>query len=431
MIINNKKVQNNEIRSILIHEMLHGLGFMSTVSIKKLTNNYVFSITNPTEELHFNETEKYVFLPNIFPLYSEKLIEITDEEEYIDQLYNTEFSKFLPFTVFDKNLVSLKSSEKIFGKLKTFYKEANKKCLPKDGSPLLMKDSNNKYVSDCFDNLSSKTQKIITDTIKERFFEFQSLGILTKDGDTIPLQTFNGTFAPGSSISHPVNPLYDEAVIALSENRTDFVNAVYNGTSHKFYKEAVSKYYDDNYILYYADNDDLTVEEMLELLPNNKKHPLIGNGIVKVLETLGWTEKGKRRSNKTYYLDESINIPEAKNFEFIIKKIYEFSYHDTFSTIIETEITSAYFMEEEPTSLIEEEPTFPAEEVETTSPVEEEPTFLAEEVETLYLVDEVPTIRTNDELDEDNLLLPVDEVETFLPLYDDDEPTPIENPLKY
>jgi len=435
MIINNcnslPEGRNNELRSLLIHETLHGLGFMSLFTFKKLSDNDVFNIDSPIEPLAFNETEKYAILPVTISMYNENLLEITDEKEYMDQIIETEVSKYLPFTVFDKNLVSLKSGEKVFGKLKSYYKEVNKKCLSKDGSPLLLKETTDKKLSECFESLSSKTQETITRIIKEYLFESQTLGILTKDGDTVPLQTFNGQYLPGSSVSHPVNPLLEEIDKAIAENRTEFLNDVYNATTNKVYKESVSKYYDDNYVLYYADQDDLTVEEMLELLPNDKNHPLIGNGIIKVLKTLGWTEKGKRRSNKTYYLDESLIIPESNEFEYLYIRKYQISDHDTSSTVIETE--TIYSMEEEPTSSVEEEPTFPAEEDETSSPVEEEPTFPAEEAETSFSVDEVPTFPTDDELDEEDIPLPVNEIETFLPIYndDDDEFAIIKNPFKY
>ena len=304
-------------------------------------------------------------------------MDITDEKEYLNQLINSEVSKFLPFTVFDKNLVSLKSGEKILRKLKSYYKEVNKNCLPKDGSPLLFKDLTAKTYNDCFETLSSKTQETIIRITKEYFFTIQTLGILTKDGNTVPLQTFNGLYNQGNSICHPEHILYDEITIAIEDGRIDFINSVFNSTNLKYTEEAVSKYYDDNYILYYIDNDDLTVEDMEKLLPNNENHPLTGNGIVEVMKTLGWTEKGKRKSNKTYYLDESINIPESNDFKYFYMKKYEISnQHNANSTEIESEIFNAYSMEEEPTFSMEDKPTFPIEEVEKSSySVNKVPTF--------------------------------------------------------
>jgi len=457
LLINNcnslEEGKNNELRSLLIHEMLHGLGFMTLASLVQLTDNDDFTIDTPNKPLIFNETDKYAILPKIVPIYDEKILDITNEEEYMDQVINTELSKFLPFTVFDKNLVSLKSGEKVFGKLKSLHKEADKKCLSKDGSPALLKELTDKKLSDCFESLSSETRETITRIIKENFFEFQTLGILTKDGDTVPLQTFHGVYLPGSSVSHPVNPLFDEHVKVNVENSTDYLNDLYNELLSRYNKEEMLEYYDDNYVLYFADKDDLTVEEMLELLPNNKKHPLIGNNIIKVLKTLGWTEKGKRRSSKTYYLDESIDIPESNNFEYLFMKSYEFSNQEISSTEIETETISAYSMEEEPTFLVEEEPTFPAEEVETSVSVdeeEEEPTFPAEEVETSipdeeessfpdeellidYFSDELATLPIPYEFDEYDIPLEIGEIETVLPIYDDDDDefVIIENPFKY
>jgi len=423
MVINNcnsfPQSRDNELRSILIHEILHGLGFMSLIPVRQLTDNDEFNIDAPAKPLLFNETDKYAIFPYTLPLYSEKLLEITNEEEYLDQLINTEISKFMPFSVFDKNLVSMKSGEKLFSDIKSYYKEANRNCLPENGS-LLLKESTEKSSSDCFESLSSKTRKIITRSIRDNFFETRALGILTNDGDMIPLQTLDGMFLPGSSVSHINNPIYEKVYTEIEEGHPEFLEEIYDLSTGKFTKEAVIEYFDENFILYFSDEDDLTVEDMLELLPNNKKHPLIGDGIIKIMKTLGWTEKGKRESGKRYYLDESIDIPEANSFEYVYKRRYEISDHDTPSTEIEIETTTVYLIEEQPTFQSDGEPTLPIEEYETTLFVnEEEPTFPAEEIETSLLVDEVEVTVP---ADEEEQTFPVEEVETSV-LIDEEEPT--------
>ena len=443
MIINNSSdLKNNELRSILTHEIIHGLGFMSLAPVGRVTDSDVVSIDNSLGQLIYNETDKYIIFPYTVASYSKKLLDITDEEEYMKQLYNTKLSKFMPFSIFDKYIVSLESGKRLFEDLKFYYKEVSKKCLPKKGSSLLLKDSSDKNLGECFDSLSSKTKNIITSNIKKYYFKAHSLSIVTKDGEKVPLQTLEGSYASGSSVVHPNNPLYDLLFSKIKENGPDAIYDFIDVSTEKFKNELVEEYYDDNYVLYFSDDDNFTVEEMLKLLPNNPDHPLIGNGIVKVMKTLGWNEKGKRRSSKTYYLDESFNIPESNSFEYIFKKRYEISKHDAPSneTVIET--TSVSPVDEIPTLPIEptsptdevktslpaeeEEPTFPADDVETSLPVEEEePTFPADDVETTYLVEdeEEQTFPADEEIDEEDIPSQINEVETSLPVEEEEEQT--------
>jgi len=353
LIINNcnsiPDFKNNELRSLLIHEILHGLGFLSSTKVINLDNAN-------TQTVNFDKNNTYAFLPYFTPSYSDKILEINDFQEYTSELLNTELSKFSPFNVFDKYLVSIDTGKKIFEDLKSYPEELNKNCLPTDGTPFTYQNFTETFVKECFgNNLSSKTQEKVSEVI-ENYFKFNSLGILTKDGDIVPLQTFNGMYTAASSVSHPNNPVYN--LINEKKNDPDFsVVDIMDANTGIFDLDVIIKNYDENFILYYADQDNLTVEEMLELLPNNKKHPLIGDGIVKVMKTLGWTTKGKKRSKSVYYVDESIEIPEAGNFEFQIKKMYELLGPVQINPLepeVETETTTASFPDEEPTFNIDE-----------------------------------------------------------------------------
>ena len=414
---NNSTLQlNNDLRSLVTHEIFHGLGFYSLTSVAKLTEGNANSAGNPGA-YELNGTDKYAIFPYTVPSFSEKLSEITNVEEYMTELNNSEISKFMPFSIFDKNIVFLESGERLFNDLKFYYKEVNQKCTPKDGSPLLLKESTIQSFNDCYGSLNSETQETITRIIEDNYFKSHAIGILTKDGDMIPLQTGDETYSPGSSVSHINNPLYDEAAKAISEGRMEYLFSLYDLTTGKFNKEAVSQFYDGDYLLYTAEDNNLTVEEMIELLPNNPDHPLVGDGIVKIMKTLGWTEKGKKKSNRTYYLDESFEIPEANNFVYRTKRMSEILKNEVPSDEFEIETTNVSVIEEEPTSLVdEEEQTFPADEIETTLPVdEEEETFPADEIETTVPVDD------DDDDDEEEETFPADEVETVLPVDDDEE----------
>jgi len=326
MIINNcnslPQFKDNEIRTVIIHEMLHGFGFGSAPSVKVLNDNKADN--GQKGMIFYNENDQYGFETELIPSFSKDLMEITDPDEYINKVSNTKVSKFLPFHIFDKYLVSLKTGEELFKDIPSYYKEANKVCFPR-GSSLVMKDITEQYLKNCIKKISPETQDITSRIIRDNYFDFHTLGIKTYDGELIPLQTMSGQYSSGSCVSHINNPLYDEYFtrVKLYGSESDQVNEMFDSVTGKFKIEYILKYYDENYISYFSDVDDFTVEEMLELLPNNQNHPLIGDGVVKILKTLGWNEKGETGNNKILYLDESLSIPETQGFKYLIKKVYE------------------------------------------------------------------------------------------------------------
>jgi len=327
----NPKYRDNEIRHILIHEMLHGLGFASGNNLIRASDKedqndeldklYLYSLFEPDKKL------TYSIIPTAFPLLDEKkLQEVTNAVEYAEALSNTEVSKFLPQVIFDKYLVSLETGEKLYDDFGLYHEELNKKCLPQDGTTLLMDDINNQFAKNCYEKFSPEKQDAIKHIVEDHYFKANSLGFLSKNGDIVSLQTFENSFDFGSSVSHPRDPFYDYYENLLNEyyinNDTSFFDLIDQSTgSYKL--ESLVEYYDDNYILYFSDDTNMTVEEMIELFPNNKKHPLIGDGIVNVLKTLGWKEKGEPKGNEIYYVDESIIIPEPNVFKYLYMKKYE------------------------------------------------------------------------------------------------------------
>ena len=325
LLLNNCSTLNckgNELRTIIIHEMLHGLGFSSEAEVIKLTDNKEEA---QKSIIAFNENDNYAFTTRIIPSFNKTLMDITKSEEYMDQLYNSKITNFLPFSIFDKYLVSLKSGERILKNIPFYYEEANEKCFPEGSFSLTVNVANNSYLNKCIRNLSSKTQKIVNRIIKDHFFDMNTLAIETYDGEKVPLQTIIKTYTYGSSVHHMNSPLDNEFFRRVLKNgyNSESVKEMHDPNTERFKEEYILKYYDDNFVMYASDEDNFTVEEMLEKLPNNKKHPLIGNGIIKIMVTLGWTQKGVTRSNHIYYLDETISIPDSEIFKYKLKKLYE------------------------------------------------------------------------------------------------------------
>jgi len=330
LVINNcnslPQYKNNEIRSIMTHEIFHGLGFVSIATISKLTEGNEKAV-NKNGEILFKENDQYTILPRIVPAYSKKVMQITDEREYMNEILNTPVNTFTPFSVFDKYIVSTKTGERVFKDIPFFYREANKRCLPKDGSTLLLRNASDKYLSDCYKKLTPKTQQIITNITKDNFFDIDTLGIKTVDGEVVTLQTMYGRYIPGSSVSHMNNPLYDEYYTRIKNygKKSEEVKEMFDPIKKTFKLDYILKYYDENFILYFSDEDDFTVEQMLEKLPINQKHPLIGEGIVKIMKTIGWTGKGMKRNTKLHFVDETLNFPDSKGYEYLYKRKYEIS----------------------------------------------------------------------------------------------------------
>jgi len=326
LIVNNcnsvPQYKNNEIRTIIIHEMLHGLGFISSPSVIKFTDN-INEIGN--KEITYDKNANYAYTTRVIPSFNKKLMDITDTNNYLRQLYDSKVTSFLPFTIFDKYLVSLKTGNRIFKDIPFYYEEVNKKCFPKGNLSLTMEETSDFYFNKCVKKLSSETQKIINRIIKDYYFDINTLAIETYDGEKVPLQTMIGKYLYASSVHHMNSPLNSEYFKRVVKNGIDSesVKSMLDPNTGRFKKDYILKYYDENYVLYMSDEDDLTVEQMIDKLPNNKKHPLIGNGIAKIMITLGWTQKGGKRNVHNYYLDETISIPDAQTFEYFYKRKYE------------------------------------------------------------------------------------------------------------
>jgi len=450
LISNCEYCKNNEFRSLFIHELFHGLGFSTRNYMYLLDDRDDYTSEDAQQSIDYHEDEHYAIFPYRVPFYGEIMREITSVEDYYRHINNTQISSFPPFNIYDKYIVTLDSGESLFKDLSFYYKELNRKCLPKDGSSLLVKNFANKDAKECFKKLSHNTQKTISGHI-EKFFKSNTLGFLTKDGDVVPLQTFDNSYEPGTSITHPRNALFDVLVDKFSEDDPDYdyiYEHLYDPDTEDFKKEGILEYYDDNYILYFTEGEDISVEEMIEQYPNNKKHPLIGNGIVKIMKTLGWTEKGKQRSKKVYYIDESIHLPEDKSFEYENRIRYEVMKgqveEEEEEPSIDFEIELAYEIDEEETSvdfetefateIDEEEPSVDFEtelvneideepsidfETELVNEIDEEEPSIDFEIELTYEIkEEEPSVDFKTEIDEEE---PSDDFETELAYKVDEE----------
>jgi len=365
MVINNwnsfPQLKNNELRSLLLHELMHGLGFISNLSLLKLDNDTTDVDVEKyiADPMIYEEGDVYAIFTNPILNFSDHLKDINDITEYIDQLKQTEITQFYPLSIFDKNFVSLETGERLFDRLPFFYEEINQKCLPNDGTSMLYTKLTNKFGKDCIEKLGKETQDGVTSIAKNYFFKANTIGILTTDGEIVPIQTVDGVFFPGSSINHPRSTYVEKFYFDLyKQNYTEEVVATFDMEEVAkgllaLNKETIAKYYDGNFMLYMSDIDNLTVEEMLETVAKDNKYGLIGDGIFKVMTTLGWTEKGEPRIEEVFTVDESLYIPEAKAFENLMMRKFDLLMNQ--DTEIDLPATTVTIPEEEkPTSVLNE-----------------------------------------------------------------------------
>lgn len=294
----------------------------------------------------------------------------------MDVFYNSTFNSFSPLSIYAKNIVDIKTGEKIFEGLGFLYKDFD--CI-KDKTVSIGEITPNIFF-ECYDQLNEETKKKMTDVALKYFLKHQSIGYLTNEGYIVPLQTFKDKFALGSSVSHP--DFAKNYEIFMNE---ELLNAFYEGTL--ITKDTINEYYDGNALMYYVNGDTISDEEFFETIGKNNKHGYIGQGIVDVLKSIGWTEKNEIKNNNIYYVDKEIDFPEDKTNSVIMRKQYE---------LLELEETET----EEPTEQLIEQP-----------PVEQPPQIQPPIEKAIKQTNILPDNATEDKDDENTVNLDDDDID--------------------
>ncbi|OUM62752.1 hypothetical protein PIROE2DRAFT_20755 [Piromyces sp. E2] len=235
----------------------------------------------------------------------EFLSQVTNINDYAIGITNSKINGFFPLNVFEKNIVKRNTTEKLFENIGSLYQEFNK-CL--ENKSFTYTDLSEIFVYDCYQTITPKMEKDLN-TIKEYYTTKKSIGFLTKDGTVEPLQTFDNSYMYGSSVHHTDYKKYDELMELFREDKE--MEKKYD--EGEFFNETnIEKYLDKEYVMYFKIGDNVSRELFKKTAGKYNKHDLIGQGIVEILKTLGWTEKDEPRSNEMYYVDENISIPEAQ-----------------------------------------------------------------------------------------------------------------------
>jgi len=325
LLLNNKLSKKNERISnvrIILHEIIHGLGFGSMVSIDDLTtfNDSIDErkLMDEFKILDDDDINNVKLLPHpIYNFNSTIFRNAKNEKEFSESLNNLEVHGFFPLTVFDKNIVDIKSKNYIFEKLTHLYEDFNK-CY--SGIPFKAIEYYNK-IHGCYNKLNPETKEILSTLPFKNFIAKKNIGILTLDNTIVPLQTFDDKFISSSSVSHTYEKKMD-----FCENESSNSNKMYDDVCKILILDTVDNidyYMDKDFLMNYTCRDNLSMETLLDTILKDNKHGLIGPGIISILKTLGWTEKGEKPSDTIYYLDERIEIPEQNLIKEFALKSFE------------------------------------------------------------------------------------------------------------
>jgi len=270
--INTDQMGNYEyFTGMLAHEILHGMG--------------IFYLIQPLSSMlpDFSVSTDIVVPP----------LDVTKNENP-QQGNEFEIKYFLPPSIYEKNFVDLKKIIKYDGSPSENYHFFNEEYyrIIKD-VPVgynIHHPIQNEIENQCLQQLNADIGNWKGYPVAHNFYQASisqnSVGFLTQEGEIIKLQTYENEYT--GDFFHISTPYDCESKEKCTiEEKTDQHKLPY-GPDFVMY----SKYY----LL------DLTAEEKIALCSPNNNYGLLGDGIVHILTTMGWTEKGHPPNDKLYYV---------------------------------------------------------------------------------------------------------------------------------
>eukprot|EP00833_Pecoramyces_ruminatium_P004523 jgi/Orpsp1_1/1178555/evm.model.c7180000065824.1 len=292
---NSNYMDGNELKFEILHEMLHCLGFGPSSSIK--------DIYKPSNVFDVNNKDKFRYVPDfVVNNNCDTIVDMEDSYDVYNYLKNRVVIGYKPLSVYEKNLVDRNTGKRIFEDLDFLYKDIN--CY---NNPITLDELN---YTDCIKSLPSTTQQQLSDIRSNYYIKSESVGFLTSNNKIIPIQTFDDIYSMRQSlihieiknneyIKHPESYYYDE--IDIETNYQEFT--------------------DENLLMYFKNIIPFDKYNIYLNVTANNRYGLISRDIISIMETMGWTEKGKTRLNTTtYYFDK--NVPHSRScvFEFQQRK---------------------------------------------------------------------------------------------------------------
>jgi len=222
---------------VVTHEIIHGMGFFHLMT----TASSAFKMTFPEDRI----------IPQ--PLVNNYRTSSGEERAY---------QGWIPFTVFDRYIVEVNHPDYYIHKgLQNYLEDVQ-----------VHKLRSEEEVIQHFDNLSIPPPNInYSKDLAKSFSTREAIGFRTYDGEVVTLQTFK-KYEPKSSISHIHSPFSCDSSIDCY-----------------IPKEKLEEV-DENYLMYYTIIT-RPVNELVNRFSSESSHGIVGEKIVKIMKTIGWTEK--------------------------------------------------------------------------------------------------------------------------------------------
>jgi len=298
-----KYYPDSNISTVILHEIIHGLGFIGTGTLYNFESD-ASTLTTPEQILEHLAGSS--FMPNILTGIDSDEIDNANTLEDLDKI-NLQFDSFTPLSIYQKYLIDLDTNEKIFKDLGFVHEEFNN-CIESFDQYETLFDA----INNCVSKFDKETKDLLKKIATDYYLKHQSTGFLTADNLIMPIQTFDNDFSPASSISHNDSKYY-HTLIEMMNNNIEITPDYYDVT-----EKNAEEVLDEDFLMYYH-TVMVSREFLLKTVAKNNKHGLIGPKIVSALKTIGWTEKGEKSSDKIYYIDDD-NIPEQNNMRLSYKK---------------------------------------------------------------------------------------------------------------
>jgi len=273
---------------IITHEIIHGLGFMG--------NGVLIG-----QSIGMHDMKEELFSPYVYY-----------NLENNDKSFNYHLLGFLPFTIFEKFIVPIKNDSSYLFR-SGFDEFFNKSINITTYSLNALSSSSDQFdaLTDIYKNIYENNKAIDNyREIAKLYLTHNSIGFRTNDGEVVKLQTFNDKYLSSSSVCHIAVPFQCE---------------VFN----RCFSSEINDY-DNEYLMYFSYPLQFKTSEMIKKF--NNKYGLIGPKLLKILTTMGWTEKGTTPNTKIYYVVND-QFPDIYDNLFEInanKKMYENVKNDTY-----------------------------------------------------------------------------------------------------
>jgi len=269
--------KDSNISIIILHEILHGLGFTTTGGSHDYGDDY-----------------PPAYLPNLIYNMDSEVIEKLNSIE--DVMSYSPWSTFIPLGIYQKYLINLTNKKNIFQNLGFVHNDFNQ-CLWSIWAKSIEELTSNCYFKRLSGNIQHELGKAASS-----FYTYQNMGFLTYNNKEITVQTFDGIYNQSSSICH-IDSKYDSMRSEAFGDETNEENAY--------------KYLDENVLMFYSDTG-YSKDLILKTVAKKNKHGLISDDIIDILKTLGWAEKGESYSDDLYYVDD-FTIPEQNVVKYYLK----------------------------------------------------------------------------------------------------------------